>query len=380
LEKAGFLSDVTGCALALGDIRLVQGGLGEAMGSYERALGLVTPASGPVLRGAADMHVGIAGVLIERGDLDGGRRHLALSRDLGEHLGLPQNPYRWRVAMARVREAEGDVDEALVLLDEAEHRYVGDYFPEVRPIPALRARLHARHGRWTDALAWADGRGLSLDDELDYLHEYEHLTLARALVARFTVDGDERSLSDATRLLPRLLRAAEEGGRTGSVLDALVIQALAERARGDLPAASAALRHASTLAEPHGQVRVVLDESRYLGALLGEIAAGAPDAGGHSAPRPTGLIEPLSAREMDVLRLLGSDLDGPDIARRLFVSVNTVRTHTKNIYAKLGVNNRRAAVRRAEELDLTGQHPGRSAQVLTAPASPAGSHRRPGPR
>ena len=66
----------------------------------------------------------------------------------------------------------------------------------------------------------------------------------------------------------------------------------------------------------------------------------------------TGLVEPLSERELDVLRLLATDLDGPDIARRLFVSVNTMRTHTKSIYAKLGVNNRRAAVRRAEELGL----------------------------
>jgi ATP/maltotriose-dependent transcriptional regulator MalT len=71
-----------------------------------------------------------------------------------------------------------------------------------------------------------------------------------------------------------------------------------------------------------------------------------------SAPTTQGLIEPLSERELEVIRLLGTDLDGPDIARQLVVSLNTVRTHTKNIYAKLGVNNRRAAVRRAQELDL----------------------------
>jgi LuxR family maltose regulon positive regulatory protein len=127
-------------------------------------------------------------------------------------------------------------------------------------------------------------------------------------------------------------------------------------------------------------MRIVLDESRSLGALLGETAAGPAKAGRHSTPARSGLIEPLSARELDVLRLLGTDLDGPDIARRLFVSVNTVRTHTKNIYAKLGVNSRRAAVRRAEELHLTGSSPGRSSQLLTAPTSRAGSRRPPGPR
>ena len=74
--------------------------------------------------------------------------------------------------------------------------------------------------------------------------------------------------------------------------------------------------------------------------------------GTEARPVPQRLVDPLSARELDVLRLLGTDLDGPGIARELVVSLNTVRTHTKNIYAKLGVNNRRAAVRRSGELGL----------------------------
>ena len=78
-----------------------------------------------------------------------------------------------------------------------------------------------------------------------------------------------------------------------------------------------------------------------------------PKPAEHRLPARQGLIEPLSARELEVLRLLGTELDGPSIARQLFVSLNTVRTHTKNIYTKLGVNNRRSAVRRADELDLT---------------------------
>ena len=87
----------------------------------------------------------------------------------------------------------------------------------------------------------------------------------------------------------------------------------------------------------------------YVRRLLA--AAGAPGRA-RSTSASGRLVEPLSGRELDVLRLLGTDLGGPEIARELVVSLNTVRTHTKNIYAKLGVNNRRAAVRRAEELDL----------------------------
>ena len=85
----------------------------------------------------------------------------------------------------------------------------------------------------------------------------------------------------------------------------------------------------------------------YVRRLLGAVTR---DEG--QAPVRHRLVEPLSERELDVLRLLSSDLDGPDIARELSVSLNTMRTHTKNIYAKLGVTSRRAAVRQAQELDL----------------------------
>jgi LuxR family maltose regulon positive regulatory protein len=366
LERAGHLPDVAGCTIALADIRTAQGRLGDALRTLQRALQLVGPPAGPVLRGAADVHVGLAGVLLERGDLQAARRHLATGRELGEHAGLPQNPYRWAVVAARIAEADGDVDGALALLDEAQRRYVGDYFPEVRPVPALQARVLARHGRWADALAWAAERGLTADDDLGYLHEFEHLTLARALVARHAAVGDVDAIRGAGRLLGRLLPAAEAGGRTGSVVDALVVQAVADQARGDLPAALAVVRRALTLAGPHGHVRVFADEGAPMAVLLRSLASDRtageharrlltalePGAGGGSSGRPAGPADPLSARELDVLRLLGSDLDGPDIARHLFVSVNTVRTHTKNIYAKLGVTNRRAAVRRGEELRL----------------------------
>ncbi|MGR6964981.1 LuxR C-terminal-related transcriptional regulator [Geodermatophilus sp. URMC 61] len=375
LERAGHLSDVAGCTIALADIRLAQGRLGEALRTLERALRLVTPEARPPLRGAADVHVGIAGVLIERGELDAARRHLATGRKLEEHAALPQTSYRWRVAMAGICEAEGDLDGALALLEDAERRYVADYFPRVRPVPALRARLLARCGRWADALAWAGERALSVDDEPDYLHEFEHLTLARALVARFTADGGEDSITGAVQLLTRLRWAAEVGGRTGTLLEVLVVQALAEQARGQVAAARATLRRALAAAEPQGYVRIFLDEGRPLVALLRAattevsadgyarrlLAAHAPDQNG--GRRRGTSVDPLSGRELDVLRLLGTDLDGPDIARELFLSVNTVRTHTKNIYAKLGVTNRRAAVRRAEELDLlarAGDRPGRT--------------------
>jgi LuxR family transcriptional regulator, maltose regulon positive regulatory protein len=364
LWRAGHVADTFGCAIALADIRIAQGRLGDALRTYEQALQRASEHGGPVLRGTADMYVGMSELYRERDDLPAATRCLRQSEELGEHMGLPQNPYRRRVAMARVREAEGDLDGALDLLTEAERRYVSDFFPNVRPISAMTTRVWIRQGSLSEALGWVRERGLSVDDDLSYLREFEHITLARVLLAQYATERGARFLDEATGLLKRLLQVAEEGGRTGSAIEILVLQALAYQTRGDNPAALASLQRALTLSEPQGYVRIFVEEGRPMASLLRAAAKhgitvgyvrqllAAVDRTQETAPSQQAMIQPLSERELDVLRLLGSDLDGPEIARKLVVSLNTVRTHTKNIYAKLGVNNRRAAVRRAQELDL----------------------------
>ena len=312
------------------------------------------------------MHVGISQLRYERNDLEAALQHVQLSRDLGVQAGFPQNEYRWRVALARIRQAQGDLGGALDLLNAAERLYAGDFSPNVRPVAALRARLWVAFGRLGEALGWARTQGLSAADEVSYLHEFEHITLCRVLLAQYAAERAKNSLDEATRLLERLRVAAYEGKRTGNLLEILVLQSLAHQAGGDLPTALTSLQQALMLAEPEDYVRLFVDEGPPMAALLrsaakkgirrsyaGRLLAALneTESSSRTGGQP-GLIEPLSERELDVLRLLGSDLDGPDIARRLIVSLNTVRTHTNHIYAKLGVNNRRAAVRRARELGL----------------------------
>ncbi|HEX6480539.1 MAG TPA: LuxR C-terminal-related transcriptional regulator [Ktedonobacteraceae bacterium] len=364
VQRVGYLSDALGCAIALADIRIAQGRLREAMRTYEQALQPVAEQGEPVLRGTADMYVGMSELQRERNDLHAATQLLAQSKEPGEHIGLPQNRYRWRVAMARIREAQGDLDGALDLLNEAERLYVSDFFPNVRPIAALRARVWVAQGRLDDALGWAREQGLSVSDDLSYLREFEHITLARVLLARYTSDRADRSLRDAMGLLERLLQAAEAGERMGRVIEILIVQALAHQAQGDISAALIPLQKALSLAEPEGYIRIFVDEGLLMAVLLEKAAKHgiAPNyvhhlltATGKAPDRPPVtqvLIEPLSERELEVLRLLGTDLNGPEIARELVVSLNTMRTHTKNIFSKLGVDNRRAAVRRAEELKL----------------------------
>ena len=221
----------------------------------------------------------------------------------------------------------------------------------------MRARVWVRQGRPQLALAWAADRGLSVSDEPGYLREFEHVTLARALLA----GGDV----SAAGFLERLLAAAEAGGRHGSVLEILLLLALAQQQQGDVETAVTTVARALELAEPEGYLATFTDEgpamaappsaaakrgvaTAYVARLLRSFGSGPQEP-----PRETdALVDPLSERELDVLRLLASELSGPEIARHLVVSLNTVRTHTKNIYTKLGVGTRRAAVRRAGDLGL----------------------------
>ena len=362
LLRIGYVSDAMGCSLALADMQIGQGRLRDATRTYERALRLAEDTQIPALRGTADMHVGLSALCYERNDLPAARQHLQISQDLGELAGLPQNAYRWRVALARLRYAEGAPDEALDLLDEAERRFHSDFSPVVRPIPALRARIWIARAQLGEAFGWARERGLTAEDSLSYLREFEHITLARALLAEAKLDPGGRSLGDAIALLGRLLAAAEAGGRMGSVIEVLLLQALAHQLRGDRTVALVPLERALTLATPEGYVRLFLDEGEPAARLIEHTANHGTMAGyarqllnafGTNVDRPpSSVFDRLSDREMGVLRLLASELTGPEIADELMVSLNTLRTHTRNIYDKLGVHNRQAAILRAAELHL----------------------------
>jgi LuxR family maltose regulon positive regulatory protein len=238
----------------------------------------------------------------------------------------------------------------------------------VRPVAAWKTRVWVAQGRLGEALGWAREQGLFVDDDLSYLREFQHLTLARVLLAHHQHDHTSSAPLQALGLLERLQYAAEAGGRMGSVIESLVLQALAREALGDRQAALVPLERALTLAEPEGYVRLFVDEGPPLAALVEGMKAeggrlkeyrhellaafGGQDVMPPSAVILQPLLEPLSQRELEVLRLLRTELSGPEIARELVIALTTLRTHTKRIYSKLNVESRRAAVKRATELGL----------------------------
>jgi LuxR family maltose regulon positive regulatory protein len=235
---------------------------------------------------------------------------------------------------------------------------------------AWQTRLWLAQDRLEAASQWVRGRGLVAAGEPKPLHEFDffslsdHLLLARILIA-------QERLDEASRLLPRLLEAAEAGGRTSKSIEILVLQALAFQARGNTTQAMTALEQALALAEPGGFVSIFVDEgppmarllyealsrgiaSDYVQRLLAAFPVADPEEPAPSSTQApeSEIVEPLSKRELEVLQLIAEGLTNQEVASRLFLSLNTVKAHSRNIYGKLGVRSRTQAVARARALGV----------------------------
>jgi LuxR family maltose regulon positive regulatory protein len=371
LRNAGNIPDAISTTVVLADIRLGLGHLNEAINLLEQFLHFVIERGEPIPHDSAELHRGLSELYLEQDNLEATRQHLQDSKELGEKAQLPVLRYRLCIAQARLKAVESDLEGALAFLDEAERLYIRTPLPDFGPISAMKARIWVAQGKLTKALVWVREQGISVEDAPSYLREFEYVTLARVLIARYKDDRELGSIHEAIGLLERLLQAAEQGKRMGSMIEILALLAVAQSAQGNIPLALVSLERALRLAEPEGYVRIFIDEGEAMRALIEKqsldrnhplssfvdklLAAFTQPV---AAPKSTvslrkqDMVEHLSERELEVLKLLRSELSGPEIAQQLIVSLNTVRTHTNNIFKKLGVNNRRAAVRRAEELDL----------------------------
>lgn len=366
----------------LAHIGLTQGLLQTTAKTCEQTLQLAAQQSVPILRGTADVYLALSEIRYEQGDLATAGQLLEKGETLLAQGSISGIDYLWWLVKAQLTAAKGDLDMALEQLQEAERLYRRSPIPNVRPIEALKVRWWLQQGRLTEALDWVRDSGLSVDDSPSYLREYEHLTLARVAMAegrsltiaqhRHNAEKNKESIHQVVAFLNQLLAAAEAKKRTGSIIKILLVLALAHEAQGNVVVAISPIERALTLAEPEGYVRIFAECGTPMSRLLKEAANrgitptyttqlltalatwGQPSNHVHSTHLSSSqpLIEPLSQRELEVLRLLNTELSGPEIARELVVALSTVRTHTKRIYSKLDVTNRRAAVKRAAELDL----------------------------
>jgi LuxR family maltose regulon positive regulatory protein len=362
----------------LATLQARQGQLSQSLRTCERALELVTGGSQRPNLGVGMAYVGMGEVLCERNDLPAATHALMHCIEL-----LRQTPERGLLvrgyaALARVQQACGDGASALATIGHAEEWFVQMQLPgtvALAWLAAERARLWIRQGNLIAAEQWIPERAVVGDR---YLEAVQQLTLVRLHLAQHQRDPDQRLIEEAAERLAQLRGAAEASGWMGDVIEIRALQALTLQALGDSAGALAALAHALTLAESEGYIRIFVDEGAPMARLLqagraqgiapnyiSKLLAAFPRTEGrglrtesaeaaHSvlSPQSSTLVEPLSERELEILRLIALGLSNQAIANRLVIAISTVKRHINNLFGKLAVQSRTQALVRARELQL----------------------------
>jgi LuxR family maltose regulon positive regulatory protein len=310
-------------------------------------------------------------ISLERNDLDTAEHYLLESAEQINPESFPVALMRAYVAVTRLKTLQGDSEGAGHYWQLAEQlERMSKLHGRSTALSISRARRWLEQGNLNAVEAWAVENQLGLDDEFSYHREGYYLMLARLYIAK------SANVDKALYLLERMVKRAEVSQRNGSLIRALILQAVAFHAGNDSQKAVSSLVRALSLAEQEQPLRVFVDEGPPIAALLekvldmqrkgqlappisSEYVARLLTAMGKNAPSPIPrhrtvghLVDALSERELEVLRLLANGLDSNEIAERLVIAVDTARKHIKNIYSKLDVHSRWEAIKHAEMYDL----------------------------
>ena len=343
----------------LGHVQEMSGALHLAFETFQRTIDLAARQGRRPVPIAGIAYVGLAEVQYEWNDLDRALPSALEGVELTESGGFTSYLLAGYARLVEIYLARQDIEAASRTLSTAERLSQRHDYPYMAGVLAgLRVRLWVVHGNLAAASEWLRGCVLGPTERIDLALEARHLAAVRGLLA---LDG----VAEALALLARALAAAEADGRIGSLIEILVLQALAFQAQADMTRALAALEQALALAEPEGYVRTFVDEgepmarllhralaqgiaSRYVARLLAAFeksaAARLPVAGA--------LVEPLTERELEVLRLIATGLSNREIAQELVIAVSTVKSHINHLYGKLDAQSRTQAVAKAQALDL----------------------------
>jgi len=347
--------------MRLAQLQALSGHLRQAAATYRQIRQLLVEEEGVHLYAGGMVNYGLGDLSREWNDLDAAARQLQLGLERGLRWAEPRLMLACYTSLARVYQAQGDGAGALGAIGEAIEVERGHNVTWAWGLPlpsAYQPRLWLAQGDLESASRWVQEQTLDVADEIQFSHEIEALTLARVLIGQSNTEA-------ALELLARVQRGAEAGGRTGRVFEAQMLQALALQSQGDIDSALGVLSEALKLAEPGGYVRLFVDEGPSMARLLYRVVeqGRAAEYAGRllsvfepveklKSSEVEPLIEPLSERETEVLRLVADGLTNREIGQKLSISLGTVKAHTASIYGKLAVHSRTQAVARARVLGL----------------------------
>jgi LuxR family maltose regulon positive regulatory protein len=358
-ETTGNLHVAVLSTYMLGNLMADQGQLHKAVEFYQKALRMATTPAGQLLPIAARAFNGLSRIYYEWNDFETVNQFTEQSIELAQKWGNINALVSAHLTQARVKKAQGDLDRAQTCLNEIQ-RLTQDH--NLAPggaekIEILRVELWLRSGDIDAAASWVQMRGFKADDVFPPLREAEYKTFARVLLAQKLTD-------EAHDLVKRLLLTAEGAGKIGSVIELLILKARILQTKNDDPQALKVIERVLALGQSEGYTRTFLDAGRQMMMLLyqAEIKGiyplyarkllSAANMTDKKTLSPQLLIEPLSGRELEILRLVAEGKSNRQIAETLFIAVGTVKKHLNNIFGKLGVTSRTQCVARGRKLKL----------------------------
>lgn len=335
-----------------------QGSLQQAVQLCQEVLEWVTQRGWHGFPAVGFLYVAYGELLRERNQLTTAAEYLEKGIELGQGGGHPHILIIGHVRRAWLQQNLGDSTASQTSIREAVQLMEDHQVSAFWPLPSAavyQARLWISQNKLAAARRWAQAADLNRSDlPVSFFYETRNLTVSRLLIAQGKIDA-------AQSLLSRMQEAATSAGRTGSLIEILILQAIAFSAQHREGDALSALQKALGLAEPEGFVRLFLDEGRPMIELLRRAVGQGIHASyavqllntvGDSDDFPRSLGPPLSERELDILRWIAAGYSNQEVAQELVIAVSTVKKHVNNIYGKLGVGNRTSAVARARELGL----------------------------
>ena len=348
----------------LADLEILQGRLSKAADLCREALQEAEARGARQFGTVGYVLVKLGEILYARDELRAAREHVVEGINLMQGWQQPYEMVRGYTTLATILQAQNDDAGAREALNNAlEIQAQHPSYPRLNSlVRSCRVRLCLAQEGPDEAAGQAAEMRLEEAGAI-ILREQEQAILARLLVAQQRWDG-------ALELLDPLAEQAEAGGRFGHLIEILVLQALARKGRGDTAGALTAMERALAMGQPEDYVRVFVEQgasmaallkqatgrgiaAQYASKLLAALGAGELEtAATASRPGTPSLVEPLTGRELDVLRLICEGLPNREIAERLTVTLNTVKKHSSHIYGKLGVSSRAQAIVRARELEI----------------------------